>query len=66
MSSSGATLVTGAGGFIGSRVVARLVDEGLPVVTIDHAWSSPDQLREALGPAEPVACIHLGWYAGPQ
>jgi nucleoside-diphosphate-sugar epimerase len=58
-------IVTGAAGFIGRRVVARLESLGRPVHLIEHRWTDAAQLRAAPVPEGAAACVHLGWYASP-
>ena len=60
-----ATLVTGAGGFIGRHVVSQLRATGVKVVSIEHAWHSREQVDTFLGASSIDRCIHLGWYAKP-
>lgn len=43
---SGPALVTGAAGFIGSRLAAELLHRGVPVTAVDRVpWESADRLR---------------------
>lgn len=58
-------LVTGARGFVGRHVVARLEADGRRVVPIDHAWDRADELDLLVGDQAVGSCIHLGWYAEP-
>ena len=59
-------LVTGASGFVGRATVAAVAAEGCRVLTLEHRWSSPRELRERLDGGRPDRCIHLGWYADPR
>ena len=56
-------LVTGAGGFIGRRIVEILRESGETVLPVAHRWSSTVELRGRLGDIGISRCIHLGWYA---
>ena len=58
-------LVTGARGFIGRWVVARLKSDGAAPISIDHAWASVDELDHLVGDSHIDRAIHLGWYANP-
>lgn len=61
----GATLVTGAAGFIGRRVVAHLEASGAEVVAVGHRWGSTAELAAQVGAASVGRAIHLGWYSDP-
>lgn len=61
----GATVVTGAAGFIGRQVVAALRARGVTPLTVDHRWSGRDELESLLGSAPVSACLHLGWQLDP-
>lgn len=53
-------VVTGAGGFIGRAVAARLRAMGAEVVTLPtRAWDTPARIREI----QPHVVYHLGWCA---
>jgi nucleoside-diphosphate-sugar epimerase len=67
-----AVVVTGAAGFIGRRVVARLVEDGAGVVAVDRlpdpgGWPEGVEYRrvdlgqDMLGMAEPWILVHLAW-----
>jgi nucleoside-diphosphate-sugar epimerase len=62
----GPVLVTGATGFIGRRVVDRLLAGGASVARLDGRWSTRDELDAFLSQHSPASCVHLGWYAAPQ
>jgi UDP-glucuronate decarboxylase len=73
-------LLTGASGFIGSRVARRLLQDGHEVAALTRPGSVPSkprQIPDGVRPIEwkapgaeiaawrPETCIHLGWYAEP-
>ncbi len=60
-----AVLVSGARGFVGRHVVARLEADGREVVPIHHAWDRAEDLDALVGDQVFGSCIHLGWYAHP-
>ena len=53
--------VTGAAGFVGSRLVARLTAEGAAITAADHELDVTDapRLESALREARPEAIVHL-------
>ena len=53
--------VTGAGGFVGGRLVARLEQEGASVIAtdLDLDVSDPSRVASALAGARPHAVVHL-------
>lgn len=57
-------VVTGAGGFIGRNMVARLRANGHPVIPIASRWRDIDHLRAKIGQGPFSTAIHLAWYAG--
>jgi len=58
-------LVTGAGGFIGSHLVERLLSLGQRVVGLDNfETGSPDNLRDVLAQVGPEAARHLRFIEG--
>lgn len=59
-------LVTGAGGFLGRRVVDALSADGESVVAVEHRWDSLEEVAELVARERPAACVHLGWYADPR
>ena len=64
-SGKGAVLVTGAAGFVGRHVVARLRAEDVHIVPVEHAWDDIEEVAAAVGAVDVARCIHLGWYAHP-
>lgn len=57
-------VVTGAGGFIGRKMVARLRANGHQVIPIASRWRDIDDLRDKIGRGPFSTAIHLAWYAG--
>jgi UDP-glucose 4-epimerase len=53
-------LLTGASGFIGSAVLARLVSDGHEVTTVSLRWGDPELLPAAIH-KQYEAVIHAGW-----
>jgi nucleoside-diphosphate-sugar epimerase len=65
MTRSRRVLVTGAAGFIGTRVKTQLLAQGHEVVAVEHRWHSREELQARIAPKRFAECIHLGWYARP-
>lgn len=63
---SDTVLVTGASGFIGRHVTRRLKTGGTDLISIDHRWSSIQDVAAEVGRRKVDWCVHLGWYANPQ
>lgn len=55
----GAILVTGATGFVGSHVMARAAELGLPVVASSGDLRDPAVARSAIEQSRPAAIVHL-------
>lgn len=61
-------LITGAGGFIGSRAVQPATDAGYEVHTLRRSQTDlldPDQTARALDEIEPTHLLHFAWYVAP-
>ena len=58
-------VVTGAGGYVGRRVVARLEGAGVAAHNVEHRWHGRAELEQLLEGVDVDSCIHLGWYANP-
>ncbi len=65
MTDASSVLVTGARGFVGRAVVARLRALGLDPIRIDHAWATVRELDALVGERPVDRAIHAGWYADP-
>lgn len=61
-------LITGAGGFIGSRAVQTAIDAGYDVHTIRRSQADlldPGQMARVLDEIEPTHLLHFAWHVAP-